>query len=146
MKHIWLEKENIYRSIADFIFGIVMGMMAALCLCIGNNIMLFALFLVFAVLLFFSGLMEFKTDIAYNNERMNVRNVFSFYSIAFKDVRKIERIYIRTLRTGHWRWYVVTDNERISVPFPNSIENEALHDLFENMKAANPDIKWSIPV
>lgn len=90
--------------------------------------------------------MEFKTDIAYNNERMNVRNVFSFYSIVFKDVRKIERIYIRTLRTGHWRWYVVTDNERISVPFPNSIENEALCDLFENMKAANPDIKWSIPV
>ncbi|MCR5761787.1 MAG: hypothetical protein K6G00_00215 [Treponema sp.] len=146
MKHIWLEKENIYRSIADFIFGIVMGIMAALCLCIGNNVMLFMLFALFTVLLFFSGIMEFKIDISYDSESMNVRNVFTRYSIAYKDIRKVERLYIRTLRLGHWRWYVVTDQERISVPFPDSAENEALHDLFECMRAANPEIKWSVPV
>ncbi|MBR1912698.1 MAG: hypothetical protein IJ828_10145 [Treponema sp.] len=144
MKHIWLEKENIYRSIADFLFCIVMGTVSALCL--GNNTMLCVLFAVFAVLLLFSGLMEFKIDIAYDGEHMNVRQVCARCSIAFKDIRKIERVYIRTLRLGHWRWYVVTDRERIAVPFPDSLENEALADLFACMKAANPSIKWSVPV
>lgn len=144
MKHIWLEKENIYRSIADFAFGTVMGIMAALCLGIGNNVMLFVMFTVFSVLLIFSGLMEFKIDIAYNGDCMKVRTIFSRYTISFKDIRKIERQYIRYLRMGHWRWYVVTDKERISVPFPDFAENEALNDLFECIKAVNSEIKWSI--
>lgn len=106
--------------------------------------MLFVMFTVFSVLLIFSGLMEFKIDIAYNGDFMKVRTIFSRYTISFKDIRKIERQYVRYLRMGHWRWYVVTDKERISVPFPDFAENEALHDLFECIKAVNSEIKWSI--
>ena len=144
MKHIWLEKESIYRSIADFLFGIVMGAVSVLCL-FGENKMLCVMFAVFTVLLFFSGIQEFKTDIAYDSERMYVRNIFSRSSIAYTDIQKIERIYVRTLKFGHWRWYVTTAGGKITVPFPDSTENTALLDLLDCIKKANPSVqyKWN---
>ena len=143
MKHIYLEKESIYRAVADFLFGTVMGAVSILCLCVGNNIMLCALFALFCILLFFSGIMEFKTDIAYDSERMNIRNGFFHYTVEFSDIRKIERIFIRTLRMGHWRWYVITDTGKITVPFPDSLGNAALCNLLSTIQTANPDVKMS---
>lgn len=144
MKHIWLEKENIYRAIGDFSFGSILGAVSFMCL-MGGSIIFFVMFTVFTLALFFAGIVEFKNDIAYDSGKMNIRTVFYRYSIKFSDIIKIERVYIREGKNGHWRWYVVTSKERISVPFPDSLENEALNDLFECIKLAKPDVKWNVP-
>lgn len=148
MKHIWLEKENIYRLIAYFAFGISFGILGTLTLYFTRSKGIFIFFLLLSILLIVGGIAEIKNDIAYDESHMIVKTLLSKDFIDFRDINKIERVFIRANTVnggGHWRWNIVTGKEKITVPFPDSIENEALNDLFDCIKKANSNIKWNIP-
>lgn len=149
---IGLEKENIFRIAADgILLALALFLMLAIFLAHGSAALI-AVSAIFALLFALAIAAELYERVFYDGEHFEARTLAGTEKIFYADIAKIERVFVRekTVRGGgHWRYFVHFRTEggilkKTAVPFPQSIHNEKLQDLFGKIKSANAEIQWEL--
>lgn len=150
MNKIGMEKENVFRIIVDCVLLFLCLM--SLAVFKDDGIIVFLITVPLAFLFSFAIVAEITESIFYDDTHFKIHSLGKTEEIKYADIICIDRVFIREKSVksgGHWRYYVQIKTQdgilkKISVPFPQVIDNANLQDLFARIKKTNTEVQWRL--